>query len=141
VKDVRDVLEAARRRLEDDGQRTCLFIDEIHRFNKAQQDVLLPDVENGVIALIGATTQNPFFALTSALVSRSRIFELECLSKDDVGEILDRAPPGARQDHDRHALGQEAAREAAAHPPRAGDPDRSVPVRHRASPPRARLHI
>ncbi|RLT18300.1 MAG: AAA family ATPase, partial [Planctomycetota bacterium] len=97
VKDVRDVLEAARRRLEDDGQRTCLFIDEIHRFNKAQQDVLLPDVENGVIALIGATTQNPFFALTSALVSRSRIFELECLSKDDVGEILDRAV--ADRDH------------------------------------------
>ena len=91
VKDVRDVLEVARRRLEDDGQRTCLFIDEIHRFNKAQQDVLLPDVENGVIALIGATTQNPFFALTSALVSRSRIFELESLASDDVGAILDRA--------------------------------------------------
>ena len=91
VKDVRDVLESARGRLEDDGQRTCLFIDEIHRFNKAQQDVLLPDVENGVIALIGATTQNPFFALTSALVSRSRIFELQALSRDDVGTILDRA--------------------------------------------------
>jgi len=102
VKDVRDVLEAARRRLEDDGQRTCLFIDEIHRFNKAQQDVLLPDVEHGVIALIGATTQNPFFALTSALVSRSRIFELEPLSKDDVGEILDRAIT----DRD-HGLGRE----------------------------------
>ena len=91
VKDVRDVLEAARRRLEDDSQRTCLFIDEIHRFNKAQQDVLLPDVENGVIALIGATTQNPFFALTSALVSRSRLFELEPLSPDHVGQVLDRA--------------------------------------------------
>ena len=91
VKDVRDLLETARRRLEDDGQRTCLFIDEIHRFNKAQQDVLLPDVENGVVALIGATTQNPFFALTSALTSRSRIFELEPLGPDDVGTILDRA--------------------------------------------------
>ena len=102
VKDVRDVLEAARRRLEDDGQRTCLFIDEIHRFNKAQQDVLLPDVENGVIALIGATTQNPFFALTSALVSRSRIFELEALAKDDIAEILDRAVA----DRD-HGLGRE----------------------------------
>jgi putative ATPase len=85
------VLDAARRRLEDDGARTCLFVDEIHRFNKAQQDVLLPDVESGVIALIGATTQNPFFALTSALVSRSRIFELESLSRDDVAEILRRA--------------------------------------------------
>ena len=91
VKDVRDVLEAARRRLEDDGQRTCLFVDEIHRYSKAQQDVLLPDVENGVIALIGATTQNPFFALTSALVSRSRIFELEALSRDDIAEVLRRA--------------------------------------------------
>ena len=91
VKDVRDVLEAARRRLEDDGQRTCLFIDEIHRFSKSQQDVLLPDVENGVIALIGATTQNPFFALTSALVSRSRIFELETLSREDIARVLDRA--------------------------------------------------
>ena len=91
VKDVRDLLESARRRLEDDGQRTCLFIDEIHRFNKAQQDVLLPDVENGVVALIGATTQNPFFALTSALTSRSRIFELEPLGPEEVGTILDRA--------------------------------------------------
>ncbi len=102
VKDVRDVLEAARRRLEDDGQRTCLFIDEIHRFNKAQQDVLLPDVENGVIALIGATTQNPFFALTSALVSRSRIFELETLSPEDIGEILERAVADRE-----HGLGRE----------------------------------
>ena len=91
VKDVRDVLEAARRRLEDDGQKTCLFVDEIHRYSKSQQDVLLPDVENGVIALIGATTQNPFFALTSALVSRSRIFELEALSRDDIADILRRA--------------------------------------------------
>ncbi len=91
VKELRDVLDAARRRLEDDGQRTCLFIDEIHRFNKSQQDVLLPDVESGVIALVGATTHNPFFALTSALVSRSRIFELEPLSADDVAEILRRA--------------------------------------------------
>ncbi|NDC53935.1 MAG: replication-associated recombination protein A [Planctomycetia bacterium] len=91
VRELREVLDAARRRLEDDGQRTCLFVDEIHRFNKAQQDVLLPDVENGVIALIGATTQNPFFALTSALVSRSRIFELESLGPEAIAEILRRA--------------------------------------------------
>ena len=91
VKELRDVLDSARRRLEDDGQKTCLFIDEIHRFNKAQQDVLLPDVESGVIALVGATTHNPFFALTSALVSRSRIFELEPLGAKDVAEILKRA--------------------------------------------------
>jgi putative ATPase len=103
VKEVREMLETARRRLEDDGEKTCLFIDEIHRFNKAQQDVLLPDVENGVIALIGATTQNPFFALTSALVSRSRIFELASLSTSDVGLILDRAIT----DRD-HGFGREA---------------------------------
>jgi putative ATPase len=91
VREVRDLLDAARRRLEEDGERTCLFIDEIHRFNKAQQDVLLPDVENGVVALIGATTQNPFFALTPALTSRSRIFELESLPPEAIGTILDRA--------------------------------------------------
>jgi putative ATPase len=91
VKELREVLEAARRRLEDDGQKTCVFIDEIHRFNKAQQDVLLPDVESGVIALVGATTHNPFFALTSALVSRSRIFELQALRDQDVAEVLRRA--------------------------------------------------
>jgi putative ATPase len=91
VKDLREVIDTARRRLEDDAARTCLFIDEIHRFNKAQQDVLLPDVENGVVALIGATTQNPFFALTSALVSRSRIFELASLTPAEIGTILDRA--------------------------------------------------
>ena len=91
VKEVREVLDAARRRLEDDGARTCLFIDEIHRFNKAQQDVLLPDVEQGVVALVGATTQNPFFALTSALVSRSRLFALEPLQADDLRTILRRA--------------------------------------------------
>jgi putative ATPase len=108
VKDVRDVLDAARRRLEDEGQRTCLFIDEIHRFNKAQQDVLLPDVESGVIALIGATTQNPFFALTSALVSRSRIFELESLSHDDVAAILAEELAGDC-DGDHNAAGSAAA--------------------------------
>ncbi len=91
VKDLRDVIESARRRLEDDSCRTCLFIDEIHRFNKSQQDVLLPDVENGVIALIGATTQNPFFALTPALVSRSRIFELQALQSEDIKRIIQHA--------------------------------------------------
>ena len=104
VKDLRDVLDAARRRLEDDGQRTCLFVDEIHRFNKAQQDVLLPDVESGVIALIGATTLNPFFALTSALVSRSRIFELESLSRDDIADILRRAVADREQGFGRDGI-------------------------------------
>ena len=76
VADMRRVLAAAANRLENKGQTTILFIDEIHRFNKAQQDVLLPDVEAGVVRLIGATTHNPFFFVNSPLVSRSQIFEL-----------------------------------------------------------------
>jgi putative ATPase len=91
VKELREVLEAARDRLSADGTRTLLFVDEIHRFNKAQQDVLLPDVEEGIVILVGATTQNPFFAITSALVSRSRVFQFEPLSKDDVKALVRRA--------------------------------------------------
>ncbi|RLS33655.1 MAG: replication-associated recombination protein A [Planctomycetota bacterium] len=102
VKELREVLDAARRRLGDDGQHTCLFIDEIHRFNKAQQDVLLPDVEQGAIALIGATTQNPSFALTSALVSRSRLFALEPLSAAHIAAVLSRAVSDRE-----HGLGNE----------------------------------
>mgnify|MGYP005826526059 FL=1 len=71
VKDVRDVLERAKNRLELNGQKTVLFLGEIHRFNKAQQDVLLDDVERGVVILIGATTENPFFSVNAPLVSRS----------------------------------------------------------------------
>src|SRR5207244_11194830 len=73
------------------GQSTILFIDEIHRFNKAQQDVLLPDVESGVVRLIGATTHNPFFFVNSPLVSRSQIFELRPLSEDELLVLLTRA--------------------------------------------------
>jgi len=91
VKDLRDVIEGARRRFVDVACRTCLFIAVIHRFSKLQQDVLLPDVETGVIALIGATTQNPFFALTPALVSRSRIFELQALQPEDIKRIIHHA--------------------------------------------------
>ncbi|HZZ30176.1 MAG TPA: replication-associated recombination protein A [Pirellulales bacterium] len=90
VKELREVLDSARDRLATSGQRTLLFIDEIHRFNRAQQDVLLPDVEEGVVILVGATTQNPFFALTSALVSRSRIFEFKPLSIEHIKTILKR---------------------------------------------------
>ena len=88
VADMRRVLSAAVNRLENTGQPTILFIDEIHRFNKAQQDVLLPDVESGVIKLIGATTHNPFFFVNSPLVSRSQIFELRPLTEDDLLELL-----------------------------------------------------
>src|SRR5205823_11266567 len=73
------------------GQSTILFIDEIHRFNKAQQDVLLPDVEGGVVRLIGATTHNPFFFVNSPLVSRSQIFELRPLTEEDLYSLLQRA--------------------------------------------------
>ncbi|MGA9778049.1 MAG: replication-associated recombination protein A [Verrucomicrobiia bacterium] len=91
VADMRRVLAAAANRLENTGQPTILFIDEIHRFNKAQQDVLLPDVESGVVRLIGATTHNPFFFVNSPLVSRSQIFELRPLSEEELFALLQRA--------------------------------------------------
>src|SRR5436309_5067669 len=91
VADMRRVLSAAANRLENKGQATILFIDEIHRFNKAQQDVLLPDVESGVVRLIGATTHNPFFFVNSPLVSRSQIFELRPLTPEDLFLLLERA--------------------------------------------------
>ncbi len=91
VADMRRVLAAAANRLENKGQSTILFIDEIHRFNKAQQDVLLPDVESGVVRLVGATTHNPFFFVNSPLVSRSQIFELKPLSEADLLKLMRRA--------------------------------------------------
>ena len=97
VADMRRVLALAANRLENKGQSTILFIDEIHRFNKAQQDVLLPDVEGGVVRLIGATTHNPFFFVNSPLVSRSQIFELQPLSEPELYTLLQRA----LQDTDR----------------------------------------
>jgi len=91
VADMRRVLASASNRLENTGQPTILFIDEIHRFNKSQQDVLLPDVESGVVKLIGATTHNPFFFVNSPLVSRSQIFELQPLTEDELFSLLQRA--------------------------------------------------
>src|SRR5205823_7592891 len=91
TKEVRELLETARRDLELHGERTILFIDEIHRFNKAQQDVLLPDVEEGVVILIGATTQNPFFAINTPLLSRSQIFTFEPLSREHIRTLVQRA--------------------------------------------------
>ncbi|HEY5741858.1 MAG TPA: replication-associated recombination protein A [Terrimicrobiaceae bacterium] len=88
VADIRRVVAQATNRLQNTGQKTILFIDEIHRFNKAQQDVLLPDVESGLLQLIGATTHNPFFYVNSPLVSRSQIFQLETLSVDDLRELI-----------------------------------------------------
>jgi putative ATPase len=91
TKEVRELLTEARHELEDHGTRTILFLDEIHRFNKAQQDVLLPDVEDGIVILIGATTQNPFFAINSPLLSRSQIFTFEPLSREDIHKLILRA--------------------------------------------------
>jgi putative ATPase len=90
VKDVREVLAAARERLGASGRRTILFLDEIHRFNKAQQDALLPAVEEGLVTLIGATTENPYFEVNSALLSRAQIYELEPLSQPELEEIARR---------------------------------------------------
>jgi putative ATPase len=90
VAQVREVLARARERLGANGQRTILFLDEIHRFNKAQQDALLPGVEDGVITLIGATTENPYFEVNSALLSRSQVYELESLSVDELKVVAAR---------------------------------------------------
>ena len=88
VKDLRHEVDEAHRRLERHGLRTILFIDEVHRFNSAQQDALLPWVENGTLTLIGATTENPYFEVNKALVSRSRLFRLEALEADDLSRLL-----------------------------------------------------
>ncbi len=91
VKELREVLDRARADVSSGGPRTVLFIDELHHFNKTQQNVLLPDVEEGIVALVAATTANPFFALIPPLLSRSQIFELQPLSVDDIRSLLQRA--------------------------------------------------
>ncbi len=91
VKDVRAVIDEARRRLATDGAETVLFIDEVHRFTKAQQDALLPSVENRWVTLVAATTENPCFSVISPLLSRSLLLTLEPLGAADVRELVDRA--------------------------------------------------
>jgi putative ATPase len=91
VAEMRRVIAAATNRLRNSGQKTILFIDEIHHFNKAQQDILLPDVESGNLRLIGATTYNPFFYVNSPLVSRSQVFQLEPLTVGQLEQLIDRA--------------------------------------------------
>ena len=90
VADVRAVIERARERLGAEGKRTILFLDEIHRFNKAQQDALLPAVETGLVTLIGATTENPYFEVNAALLSRCQVYALEPLSPDELAEVVRR---------------------------------------------------
>jgi putative ATPase len=111
--EVRAVLERAAHRRKTSGQPTIFFLDEIHRFNKAQQDTLLPAVEEGLVTLVGATTENPFFEVNSALLSRSRIYELHALSDADVRALLERAlsdERGVQAEVDEAALDFLAAR-------------------------------
>ncbi len=104
VKELREILERARDDLAGGGQRTLLFIDEIHRFNKSQQDALLPDVEEGIVTLVGATTSNPFFAVNSALVSRSQIFEFQPLSPEEIKSVVQRALADKERGLGKHAV-------------------------------------
>ncbi len=106
VKEVRSALNAARERLKYEGRATILFVDEVHRFNKAQQDVLLPALEEGLADFVGATTENPSFEVTAPLLSRSRVLRLQPLSDEDLGTLLDRG---------RAALGVEVSPEAGAY--------------------------
>jgi putative ATPase len=106
VKDVREAVEGARRRLGEEGTGTILFLDEVHRFNKAQQDALLPSVEDGTLTLIGATTENPYFEVNAPLLSRSTLFRLHPLTAEDVTVLLHRGleAEGATADDEALAL-------------------------------------
>jgi len=104
VKDVREVLERSRRRLAEQGQGTILFLDEVHRFNKSQQDALLPSVEEGLLVLIAATTENPYFEVNAPLLSRSSLFRLEPLPPDAVRGLLRRGLDHEQADADEDAL-------------------------------------
>ena len=90
-KDIEEVVKQAKETMGMYGKKTILFVDEIHRFNKAQQDYLLPFVEDGTVILIGATTENPYFEVNSALISRSTVFQLKPLTKDDIAILIRRA--------------------------------------------------
>ncbi|MBQ18870.1 MAG: AAA family ATPase [Planctomycetaceae bacterium] len=104
VKELRDALESARDRLATGGRQTLLFVDELHHFNRTQQDVLLPDVESGVVCLIGATTANPFFSLVSPLVSRSQVFEFQPLGTDEIRQLMMRALQDVERGLGRHGV-------------------------------------
>lgn len=91
VKDIREIMTAAQERLISSQVRTILFVDEVHRFNKSQQDAFLPYIENGTVVFIGATTENPSFELNNALISRARVYILQSLSEEELGQLIDRA--------------------------------------------------
>lgn len=121
VKDIRAVIEEAREQLKLNRRRTILFVDEIHRFNKAQQDAFLHHVESGLLTLIGATTENPSFEIVAALLSRCRVITLESLSEKDLGAILEQALKDDERGLGRYRLA--LADDAAAHLIRASDGD------------------
>jgi putative ATPase len=104
VKDVREVVERARRRLAEQGEGTILFLDEIHRFNKAQQDAFLPAVEEGLLVLIGATTENPYFEVNAPLLSRSSLFRLKPLTPEAVRTLLERGLQNEKAGADPEAI-------------------------------------
>ena len=108
VSDLRREMNAAQQRLNTSGQRTILFVDEIHRFSRSQQDSLLHAVENRTVILIGATTENPFFEVNSALISRSRVIELHGLSDDDIKEVVNSALADERGLGDKYQLTDDA---------------------------------
>lgn len=105
VKNIRTEIHAAQERLRLHRQRTILFVDEVHRFNKSQQDALLPHVENGTVTFIGATTENPYFEVNKALVSRSRIFELRLLREDDLRQVVQQALDDVDYGYGRRTVG------------------------------------
>lgn len=104
VKDVRELVKKAQDRLKMGGRRTILFVDEIHRFNRSQQDAFLPHVESGVIILIGATTENPSFSINNALLSRCRTYTLKALSDEDISAIIERATSDEQRGYGKLAL-------------------------------------
>src|SRR4051794_33519593 len=109
VKDVRAAIDEAKDRLGMSDERTVLFVDEVHRFNKAQQDALLPGVEAGLVTFVGATTENPFFSVISPLLSRSLMLTLEPLTDDDIRALVDRALTDDRGLGARFTLAADAA--------------------------------
>lgn len=104
VKEVREIIQKARALLASSGKRTVLFIDELHRFNRAQQDVLLNDVENGCVILVGATTENPYFSINTPLLSRSTVFEFSALTKADIVKLLGRAISDEKRGLGQHKI-------------------------------------
>src|ERR1035441_9224719 len=111
VKDVRAAVEAARRTLGMNGAQTVLFVDEVHRFSKTQQDALLPAVENRWVSFIGATTENPFFSVISPLLSRSLLLTLQPLSDDDIREVVERALADERGLRGEYVLEEDATQQ------------------------------